>query len=424
MIRNTTAYERGFEAGKNARDTLRGEMEEGFAWARMAYPTSAHLDYGAEIIKLDQERIANPPSLTRYPETKGWPDLVVAERQGFLDGCGGGPLELAFKYTWFFFLCKRMNTRYIGSPAGSANCTAVFIRDSKEGGPLYGRNWDVTNRAHYDVQPPRYGPDGKKRLFCKGVSNGQMCDEEPREIFPIEAWEVMPEDCRKLADVTEFVERYVEFWGTCNGIIVDEDLDCIAFEKTNCRIGWRKSDDGTAAVTACASVIPEMKQFREERHRQSLELRGLDESSADWKYWTGAEQRYHRLLKLVRAANQRGALLEDMAAIVTDHAVPYPERVCIAGETSHPDLDASLAEWTMRSRAAVLHGPNRRTLFYRVEDNKPCYENPPFLVLGEGVEMKPEWLDGTRQAPPSNVPDDYQESYRQYEFDYQREFVS
>ena len=76
----------------------------------------------------------------------------------------------------------------------------------------------------------------------------------------------------------------------------------------------------------------------------------------------------------------------------------------------------------MRSRAAVLHGPNRRTLFYRVEGQQACYDNPPFLVPGDGVTVKDEWRNGTRPVPPATGPDDELEKYRQYEFDHPFEY--
>jgi hypothetical protein len=292
------------------------------------------------------------------------------------------------------------------------------MRESKEGGPLYGRNWDVTNDPSFDTKPPRLGPDGKRRLWTKGVSCATLCDDEPEQTFPLNAWQVLPEDCRKLPDVVDFLTRYADWWGPGNGVLVDEDLNCVAYEKANCKVGWRYSNDGTAAVTACAQIIPEIKAHRDRCHAHSLEIRGYDETSPDFKYWAGAEKRYHRLLKLVKEAAARGPTLADMAAIVTDHAVPYPDRVCIAGESCDPSITSDVAEWTMRSRAAVLEGPNRRTLFYRVEGKKPCYESPPFLVPGEGVEVKAEWRKGTRPLPPADGPDDELEAYRQYEFDY------
>ena len=127
---------------------------------------------------------------------------------------------------------------------------------------------------------------------------------------------------------------------------------------------------------------------------------------------------FRSLLKLVREAALRAPALQDMAAIMTDYAVPAPDRICLAGESCHPVIPAGAGEWTLRSRSVALHGPNRRTLFWRVEHPKPCYETEPFLILGDGVTMKPEWLKGTRPIPPASGPDDELEAYRQYEFDH------
>src|ERR1051325_2470948 len=142
------SYEAGRAAGKAARDNLKQEIEAGFRSALGSFPASAGLDYANELVKLDRQRTESAPSLTHFPETKGLPDILAAERKGFLDGCGGGPLELAFHYTWRFFQTRRLQTRYIGkgTKAPKAECTAVFIPNSTEGGPLFGRNWDEPNR--------------------------------------------------------------------------------------------------------------------------------------------------------------------------------------------------------------------------------------------------------------------------------------
>ena len=400
------AYESGSAAGKTAKNNLKQGIETAFRSARDSFPASAELDYAHELVKLDRERVDHAPSLTRFPETRGWTDVLAAERKGFLDGSGGGPLELAFHYTWTFFQTRRLQTRYVSSRPPKGECTAVFIRNSKEGGPLFGRNWDVLNEPlPWFMDVPTQGPDHVQRLFVKGVSSGTMCDEEPTEIFPLNPFNILPNDCKKVEDIVAFLQRYVDFWDPHNGILVDEENRAVAYEKLNCRMGVRYLEDGSAAVTACAVVIPEIKAFRDKFHRKSMELRGLDvEHSPDAHYWKGCEARYHRLLKLTAEASRNGATLQDMADIVTDHAAPYPERVCIAGQTCHPDLKSETTEWTMTSRAMVLSGPNRRVLYFRVEGKKACYENPPFLVLGKDVKLKPEWLKGTRSDPSNPNP--------------------
>jgi len=390
------AYDRGLAAGRAARADLAKWMEATEKWARSAYPASAGIDYWDECAKLDQQRMKNPPDLAKYPETKGLPDILDAERKGFVVGSGGGARELAFHYTWFFYCSRRLNTRYVGVDQRANHCTSVYIRDSKEGGPLRGRNLDDIRRPGLEnFQPPAKGPDGKPKILNEGVSSAVLCDEEPTDIFPVKVWDIMPADCRKTPDIIAFLQRYNDFWGPCNGIVVDEDHNPVAYEKSNCRMGVRYTDDGTAAVTACSYLIPEMKAFKEERGRLSLKRRNWDESAPDWVYWKGCDARYERLLALTAKAAKRGPTLNDMAKIVTDHAVPFPERICLAGQKGHPDdFDVN---WTLTSEASVLEGPNRRSLFWRVEGNTACYDNPPFLALGEGVKMKPSWRKGVRQ---------------------------
>ena len=260
----TEAYESGRAAGKAAINNFKQEIEDGFQSARKSFPASAELNYAHELVKLDRERVDHAPSLTRFPETRGWPDALASERKGFLDGSGGGPLELAFHYTWTFFRTRRLQTRYVSRRPPKAECTAVFIPNSKEGGPLFGRNWDETNKPlPWFMDVPTQGPDHVQRLFVKGVSSGTMCDEEPTEIFPLNPFRILPDDCRKVEDIVAFLQRYVDFWDPHNGILVDEDDRAVAYEKLNCRMGVRYLEDGSAAVTACAVVIPEIKAFRD-----------------------------------------------------------------------------------------------------------------------------------------------------------------
>lgn len=380
-------------------------IDDSFSSMKASYPPLAEVDLGAEVIKLDRERLANAPDPYKFPETKGLPDLTREERRGFMDECGGNELLMAYTYSWYFFYSRRVNTRYLpGLPMPIDGCTAVYVPNSTEGGPLFGRNWDVTLSpwAKTLMEPPRESADGQCKMWTKGVTCNVFLDEEPEEIFPLDPFQILPVECASnIEDAVDFLYRYRDFWGPTNCIVIDPNHVGVAIEKANCRMGVRRMDGGAAAVTACHYLVPEMRAYKEERDRKSVELRGWTiEEAPDWYYWQGAAKRYERLLKLTAEANRKGANLWDMAAITTDHAVPYPDRVCIAGEFSHPLIPPGHEEWTGVSHCEVLEGPNRRMLFFVAEDGKACYDTPPYLVPGKGLAIKPEWTPGTRPLPP------------------------
>jgi hypothetical protein len=404
MQTRSEAYARGVASGKMALELdLLAQIESDIEGMHSAYPLTAELDILQEVYRLDCERVANPPDSYKYPETKGLADLVWEERRGFQDTTGCSDMQMAFHYSSYYYYSRRINTRYIGTRQPMAECSAAFLPNSTEGGPLYGRNWDIllNEWARRLMEPPREAADGSRVLWTKGVSCSVMLDDEPDEIFPVDPFELMPADCTGSARAAaEFLYRYRDFWGPTNCIVVDTNHDSVAIEKANVRMGIRPSVNGASAVTALAFLDPEMKAFKLDRDKASIARRGwtLDEAP-DWKYWRGCDQRYERLVSLVNAASERPASLQDMADIMTDHAVPYPARVCIAGQSCIEGFGPDQTEWTGVSHSEVLEGPNRRILFYTVEDNKPCYDTPPYLVLGEGVEMKPEWQANARPLP-------------------------
>ncbi len=387
-----TAYRRGVAKGQLA--AQKGEVSPQWIVSlmdgmRAGYPRAAELDIWAEILRLDHERIENPPDYTKFPEARGWPDLIRREREGFLEGAGCDERARAFFYNRGFFGSRRLNTRYAGSsPANlrAGHCTAVYIRDTAEGGPLFGRTLDDVRmgpdiEAAFLVVPDSRtnwiemtADEGNRPWLLKSLVSGAVLgDEEPREIFPLNAWDVMPADCNSIADMVAFLERYADFWGPHCGLLVDRDGDAIAFEKSNCRLGVRYSENGAAASTACSYLIPEMAA-----HKQECGRGVLAQDAPDWEYWQGCDARHRRLLQLTAAANLRGATLEDMSAIVTDHAVPFPDKICLEGETGVPG--DKTGNWTWTAKASVLSGPNSRTLLWRMDGDKPAHSNPPVLI--------------------------------------------
>jgi len=116
-------------------------------------------------------------------------------------------------------------------------------------------------------------------------------------------------------------------------------------------------------------------------------------NSPDWAFFEGCDRRQRRLIELTNAEAKNGATLWGAFNIVADRAVPFPDRICLAGERTFPDKEPN-PNWTLTQHASVITGPNRRTIYRSIRDFvnlRPITEFVPYLVLGEGVEMKAEW---------------------------------
>ncbi|HOC02581.1 MAG: hypothetical protein BWX89_01095 [candidate division TA06 bacterium ADurb.Bin131] len=398
MLSVEQAYIRGKKAGELAANDPQWVMmaESVMDWARKSYPASADLDYKQEVLNLERQRMNAGLDLTKFPECRIWVDVVREEHKGFLDGCKNEWM-MAHNFNWYWFVSRRLNTRYVRKSAPKEKCTGVWFGHGIEG-PMAGQNLDDIVRPFQKFNPPEKGPSGN--LFTKitqvgGASSAVLCDEEPEDIFPVDVFEVMPEDIEKLTDFVDFLYRYREFFGPGNLVFADTEMNSVAIEKSNCRMGVRWPENGASAVTACSYLTPEMNAFKKERDKISFELRGFDPvDNPDYVFWAGCEKRYIRLLYLVENEAKSIPTLEGLANIMLDHAVPFPDRICLAGEKGHR-LDWE-ANWTLTSSSSVLFGPTRRTLWWRKEGNTPIYETKPFLILGAGVEMREEWKKGTR----------------------------
>jgi hypothetical protein len=383
------------------------EMQADFTAARQLYPSAGDMNYADAIRKFDAERLASEPSLTTFPELKGHGDLLRGEREGFREATGLDETATAFRFSWGFFLSRRMTSRHLARydllPAQKA-CTNVFFPHGADGVTI-SDNRDDTPRPEYAKTVPAHRPTqllNQNRLHWiqGGVSSAVLLDDEPECLFPANPWEydlVTDEHQADLDALIEFMTRYKDFWGPCNMIWVDRKLNAIAVEKTNCRVAFRRPTvNGAVAVTACAYLDEGLHAFQVEKTKRAAQIKGeTEKDSLDLNYHLGARQRYRRLVELtnLEAARPGGATLWGALEVVADHAVPFPARVCVAGEKTFPDREPN-ANWSLTQHAAVITGPKKRLLYRSVQNlsnPRPVYEYQPKLALGPGVKMQPDW---------------------------------
>lgn len=375
---------------------LKGIVEGSVDYIKVQYPHLGDFDHLNAVEILNEERLSAEPDYKVYPELKGLKECYVEQQRGFIEGAGCTRKEMAFFYNWFWYITKRLSTRYVAKvPDASTQCTAVYIKNSEEG-PLMGRNNDIPLPDNFYTPIPAI--PAERHLIASSVSSALICDDEPKEIFPADPFKLMAEETKSdVNKVVEFLKRYNEFWGPQNVVLIDKNMNSVAVEKSNCHIGVRQPYKESSCVTACSYITPEMKELKYERDRLSIKVRGWTEDCGDWAFWRGAEKRYYRLLKLTQEETDRGASLLGVEKIVTDHAVPFPDRICLAGEVGHKDL--AYGNWTVFSYSCVMEGQNQRMRLRRVENRQPVYDTVPYLVLGRGVQAKEEWKEGTRLVP-------------------------
>lgn len=391
-------------------------IRRAFKSALELYPTLMGTDLAAAIRAYDQERLSCYPDYAKLPELRGMLDRHIGERQGFIEASGlASPMAetaAAFNFSWHFYLSRRVNARHLARydlVPPVMRCTNVFFPDTAEGGVVISDNRDDMPRyphvPGFRIGPP---PDVKEVAFGQGgVSSACLLDEEPQCSFPCNPYELMPAECRDdIREAVKFMERYREFYGPGNQIWCDRQLRAVMVEKSNCRVAFRwPAVRGAACIGACSYLDPELNAFKKSRTRLAMAIKGeTEETSPDWQFFEGCDRHHRRLISLVNAEAQRGATLWGAFDIVADHDVPYPERICLAGEKLFDDSEPN-AMWTLTQHAVVVTGPNRRALYRSLQDMKhpkPIYLYSPKFVLGENVLMKPEWqadIDAKRCVP-------------------------
>jgi len=396
-------YRRGHEIGSEVDPkSFLADREREFIRTRQLYPTLGDVDFTAAIRDYDRERLSCEPDYTHFPEMKGLLERHLAEREGFRDTTGLDECAAAYQFSWHFFVSRRVNAHHLArydllpSPA---NCTNVFFPHGKEGVTI-SDNRDDTLRQDYAEHIPEWKP-GRTPInhpvhwVQGGASSAVLLDEEPECSFPCNPHELIPNDCLDdINAICDFMTRYRDFYGPGNQIWVDRSLNAVAVEKSNCRVAYRwPTTAGAVCITACSYLDAELNAFKMERTRQAMEIKGeTEDDSPDWSFFEGADRRHRRLIALTDAEARDGATLRGAFDIVADTAVPYPDRICLAGEKLSERESA--ANWTLTQFAAVVTGPNRRALYRSLQDlgnPRPIVSYPPKLLLGEGVEMKDGW---------------------------------
>jgi len=251
-------------------------------------------------------------------------ELVAAQWRGLRDGAGLDEAQAAATCDGQFYY-----HRYIASGRGRAHCSVIYFPTSDHG-PLWGANLDTSPEEPFGE--PEW-PALNEHLIMGGVSSGVFLDEASPEIFPAPVTALVARYCRTTDEAVEMLTRYNHFWGPGNKLVVDRQHNVAMIEKSACRIGVRRSQDGFGFVTAMTAEHPEMRAFLADRRAASLRHRNLPDPCADTRYWAAQDRRRELMNRLLDEARQRPTL--EMMRSILQYRGP-DGMVCDDGDVLHP----------------------------------------------------------------------------------------
>ncbi len=329
------------------------------------------------IYDYSQKRLNAPVDFKRYPELRGMKQLISAQWKGLSDGSGLDDYETAVYTNGFTFYHRMINTGKIGKmdPVEGAKCSYIFFPYSDRG-PLLANNLDTSPEEPFE-QP--HWPALNEHLIIGTVSSGVFLDEEPEEEFPAPVFKIVARYCRNAKEAVEVLERYNQFWGPCNAIVVDREKNCAMIEKTACRIGVRWSEDGFGFITAMTAEHPEINRYLNERRQTSLKARNLKPGCADDVYWKKQDSRRQLMNELLQQA-RKNPTLETMRRFI-QFRDPEKGNVCGNGEIYVEGGPPS--EYTVRTIIWLLK--EGRAMWWARKDNIPSFQNPMPEVVFENV---------------------------------------
>ncbi|MCC7193348.1 MAG: hypothetical protein IT444_11255 [Phycisphaeraceae bacterium] len=323
----------------------------------------------------NRARLAARPSLTKYPELRGVRELVEARWRGQRDGaqldearwesyCGG----------WLFLVREVAAGR--GLTWGRNECSMVFFPTS-DAGPICAKNWDVNADA---VITPPYWPICNEFLIFDGVSCNLPCDEVSPELFPVPMEALVARYCRTAAEAVEMLERYNDFWGPGNRMVIDRDLRVAEIEKTTRKMKVRWKPDGFGFVTGMAVEDPELQAHAKTCRENSRLMRGLPPVCADTAYWAAQDPRRELMRQLLDEA-KRAPTVEAMRDLLQYRG----PRGKVAGDGDILLPGGPPAEHTVRTQIWLLREGRAKWWKRDHARNIPSWKNPQPDVVYENV---------------------------------------
>lgn len=332
-----------------------------------------------KMIEIHEERINAVPDLKKYPELKGMHERILEENRGIMDGAELTYGELAILKNYRHVL----NFITPGPIYKGKDCTLVYFADSSDG-PIIGNNID-----DWKERAEGWVPKGplivKKNLkfWFGNVSAGIFYDEIPPEKFCVEdrIFELLEQHCGNLEEALEFLVRYKFFWGGQNTMLIEKKTGQAAvIEKSSCRYGIRKMENGTLYTTAMSFAEPAMKEYLAAKRMERIIKKGEKwNESIEAEYWEGCDIRYENLARIVKEKSKNPSL-KSMIEILQDHS-PFPACICLHGQgRTNPEFDHT--NYTIVTKITLFDKKLQGIWLYS-EKHFACQSKPVWIEIIE-----------------------------------------
>ena len=339
-----TAYEKGFQTGKNL-------MEKGGStvaspvqyWRDARRGLAAVLDWPEEVLAekveaFHRERIDALPDLNRYPELRGAQDALQATYRGMQDA--GVPDDvIVLSATLSFWRDTRLlqeTCKAHRPPTTSEKCRVLYVPETSDGA-LHAKN--VDDPLTYWRPRPTF-PAGSSwpqthPLWFDGVGSGLHIDEIPPEIFPVDPVELCKQHCTTVPEAEEFMVRYNYFWSSQNLLVHDLHGNSVAFEKTRCRVATRgPNEKGINYITGMGALDPGIHAFQQEMRQKYLDQIGETREGSDGSFWRLSQGTWDNMGRYVEDLSQNPSA-DGVMALMEKRDPDGP--MCLTGVKSHPD---------------------------------------------------------------------------------------
>jgi hypothetical protein len=295
-----------------------------------------------------RERMSRVPSAATYPESKPWVEHILAVDREVKRLANLNDREMAIVRSLGNYLCFRgfVSAR----PVMAEKCRVAYLPES-DVGQVHIKNVDDP-ATHWKLQSAPTSLPGNENIVDDGTGSGLHIDDEPDEIFPLHARQMMPHYADDVPGAIAFFTRYKYFWGGCNTVLQDRQKRSTAIEK--CSVNFievfHPGADGISHCSGMACRDPNSPQGRYQREKREQYLDRFDQSpdGPEQTFWNAcdrAEQMLDRGLKNLGKPPKLEPLLKMFCT-------PWPDGLSKDGVRFHPE--ASVVEYTLITHAMLI----------------------------------------------------------------------